>query len=423
MLKGVDHLSGYILGEHLSHTFSPQIHSLLADYSYDIKEIAKDSLESFMTSREFDFLNVTIPYKKEVIKYLTSLSEEVKRIGAVNTIKHTKDGNLVGFNTDYYGFAYTLDKSQISVEGAKILVLGSGGASMPVRAVLEDKGAKSIVTISRSGEDNYENITKHFDANVIINTTPVGMYPSNGESLVDLSCFPYCCGVVDIVYNPHKTALMLDAERLGIKCIGGLYMLVAQAKKAAEIFTEQIIDDDIIEKIYNVISFETSNIVLVGMPGCGKSTIGRILAQQTNKNFFDSDDEFTKVFGITPANAIETLGVEKFREMEHKIITELGKNTNCVIATGGGVVTIKENYSPLHQNGTIIYIERDLEALSTSDRPISKSIGLEKLYETRNPLYISFSDFKVTNNKTASDTVKKIIKIIKSETSNEDTCY
>ena len=411
MIKG----TGYLLGEHLSHSFSPRIHSLLGDYSYGIMELSRDELEAFMKSSRFDFLNVTIPYKKEVIPYLSSLSPEAEKIGAVNTVKRTNNGLLIGYNTDYYGFDYTLKKSGISVDGAKVLVLGSGGASMPVKAVLSDRGAKNIITVSRSGENNYENISKHYDADIIINTTPVGMYPNNGERLIDLSLFSSCRGVVDIIYNPLKTALLLDAEALGIPNSGGLSMLVAQAKRAAEIFTDKEIADEEIEKIINVISFEMSNIILVGMPGCGKSTVASALARLSDKTFIDCDDEFSKKFGISPSEAIQTLGEEKFRQMEHEVTLDVGKLTRCVIATGGGVITRRENYAPLHQNGKIFFIERPVEQLAVEGRPLSQSIGTNTLYEKRHPLYLEFSDYTVQN-QSVTDTAKKIIKLMKAGT-------
>ena len=415
MINGTSSLSGYLLGEHLSHTFSPRIHSLLADYSYGIMEVQKENIKSFITSGQFNFLNVTIPYKKEVIPYLSALSEEAKKIGAVNTVKRTSDGRLVGYNTDYYGFDYTLKKSGISVKGAKVLVLGSGGASVTVKAVLEDSGANQIITVSRSGEDNYENISKHKDADIIVNTTPVGMYPNNGKKPIELSIFNNCRGVIDIIYNPLKTALLLDAEKLGIKNIGGLSMLVAQAKRAAEIFTDTKIDDTKIEEIVNIISFEMSNIILVGMPGCGKSTVGNVLAKISSKTFVDCDEEFKKKFGISPAEAIETLGEEKFRQMEHEVTLEIGKLTGCVIATGGGVVTRKENYDPLHQNGKIFFIERPIELLAIDGRPLSQNRGTKELYSERLPLYLEFSD-RIVENQDAEIAAKIIIEIMKAGT-------
>ena len=413
MLLGRDNLKGYILGEHLPHTFSPQIHAMLADYSYGVMEVAKEDLEQFMTEGNFDFLNVTIPYKKSVIPYLSKISPVAEKIGAINTIVREKDGSLTGHNTDYYGFEYTLIKSGISVEGAKVLVLGSGGASMPVRAVLESNGASFVITISRSGEDNYENISRHYDADIIVNTTPVGMYPSNGEKVIELSEFTKCRGVIDIIYNPDKTALLLDAEMLGIAHIGGLPMLVAQAKRAAEIFTGDVISDDEIDKITSKISFDMKNIILVGMPGCGKSTIGNLLANKLSRPFFDSDIEFQKKYDISPAEAIKNYGEAKFRKMEHEIIKTLGKTTGNIIATGGGVVTQGINYAPLHQNGTIFFIERKLNSLSSENRPLSQSVGLHALYEKRLPLYINFSDYRIDNNGTEDETVNKIIESMK----------
>ena len=415
MVIGVKELSGYVIGEHLPHTFSPQIHSYLADYSYKVKELNPDELEAFVNDKEFDFLNVTIPYKKDIIPFLSSLSYEAKKLGAVNTVKKNKDGSLTGYNTDYYGFSYTLKKSGINVSGRKVLILGSGGASLPVKAVLADQGAKQIVTISRSGENNYENLHLHSDTDVIVNTTPVGMYPHNGKSPVDLSAFSKCTGVIDIIYNPRKTALLLQAEQNGIANIGGLDMLVAQAKRAAEIFTNREISENEIDIITNKISFQMNNIILIGMPGCGKTTVGKLLSELTGKCFYDSDDEFTKSFGITPAEAIQTLGEDRFREMEHKIIVKLGSMNNIILATGGGVVTKKENYFPLHQNGMIFFIERELKNLTISNRPLSKSIGVETLYKNRYPLYMDFCDHKIVSNENIKNTVTKIHNIFKAE--------
>ena len=413
MIRGFSNLKGVVLGEKLPHTFSPRIHAMLSDYSYGVKEVACGELESFMSSNEFDFLNVTIPYKKDVIKYLTSLSDDAQKIGAVNTVKRMPDGSLFGYNTDYYGFDYTLKKSGIDVADSKVLVLGSGGASMPVKAVLTDRGARQIITISRSGEDNYDNISKHYDADVIVNTTPVGMYPNNGEKLIELSNFKSCKGVVDIIYNPQKTALLLEAESLGITNIGGLLMLVAQAKKAAEIFTDTIIDDAEIDKIASLISFDVSNIILVGMPSSGKTTIGKMIAENTSRIFFDSDEEFEKIFSMTPAEAIERLSEDEFRKMEHTVIRELGKKTGAIISTGGGIVTRKENYAPLHQNGIIFFIDRDLDKLTSDNRPLSKKVGIEELYKERLPLYLDFCDKKVYNNDTPEKVAEEIIKLAK----------
>ncbi len=413
MLHGFDGLKGYILGEHLPHTFSPKIHSYFADYYYGKVELEREHLAKFISSGEFDFLNVTIPYKKEIIPYLTSLSPEASQIGAVNTVKKMSDGSLVGYNTDYYGFEYTLKKSGISLNNAKVLVLGSGGASMPIRAALRANGAREIIIISRSGEDNYENISKHSDAEIIVNTTPLGMYPDNGVSPVDLNTFTACRGVIDIVYNPSLTKLLLDAEKRGISHIGGLYMLVAQAKCAAEIFTNAIIDDSEIDRICKLIEAETKNIILIGMPGCGKSSVGKLVAETLSRPFFDADLVFYDKFGISPADTINKYGEEEFRNMEHNVILELGKMSGAIIACGGGVVTRDENYAPLHQNGTIFYIERKLENLKTEGRPLSQSEGVSTLYQKRLPMYNRFCDYKIVSNEIKLDTVNKIIDAVK----------
>ena len=415
MITGVKELSGYVIGEHLPHTFSPQIHSHLADYSYNVKELKPDELEAFVTEGNFDFFNVTIPYKKDIIPFLSSLSDEAKKLGAVNTVKKNSDGSLTGYNTDYYGFSYTLKKSGINVCGKKVLVLGSGGASLPIKVVLSDQGAKEIVTISRNGENNYSNLHLHSDADVIVNATPVGMYPHNGESPVDLSLFQKCTGVIDIIYNPRKTVLLLQAEKKGIANIGGLYMLVAQAKRAAEIFTEREIPECEIDIITNKISFQMNNIVLIGMPGCGKTTVGRALSELTGKIFYDSDDEFTKNFGTTPAEAIQSLGEEHFREMEQQIIAKLGAMNNIILASGGGVVTREENYLPLHQNGMIFFIDRELKNLPISNRPLSQSTGVDALYNKRYPLYMSFCDHKIVSDEDVKHTATKIYNMFKAE--------
>ena len=396
-----------ILGEHLSHSFSPFIHSYLCDYSYDIYEVAPDDLESFMKNNDLDAWNVTIPYKKAVIPFLDYISPEAKVIGAVNLIIK-KNGKLYGYNTDYFGFEYMLESSGVDIKGKKVVLFGTGGASVALRAVLEDKKAGSIVSIGI--EDNTkEYVSLHSDASVIVNATPVGMYPNNRKAVTDISLFDSLEAVLDIVYNPMHTEIMLNAEEKGITAIGGLSMLVAQAVKGAEIFTGEKFDKDTTEKIISKIALSTQNIILIGMPSSGKSSVGDILASKLERPFFDADEEFEKMHGITPATAITSLGEDKFRLMEQEVISSLGKMSGAVIATGGGAVTRKENYPSLHQNGIIIFIERDIDKLSTEGRPLSKAGALQELYERRKDAYFGFADIVTDNNDSLEITVDKII--------------
>lgn len=384
-----------LLGEHLAHSYSPAIHAELGDYAYRLFEVAPADLSAFLTSGSFAGINVTIPYKKTVIPYLTEISDAAKKIGSVNTVIRQPDGSLWGDNTDYYGFAYMLDRAKIHVAGKKCLVLGSGGASLTAVAVITDRGGTPIV-ISRSGENNYENISRHADADVIINTTPVGMYPNNGESPVDLDLFPRLCGVADVIYNPCRTALLQQAEKRSIPAAGGLSMLVAQAKRANELFFGIPQPDDRLEAIVQKIRSKTENIVLIGMPGCGKSTAGQALAEQIGFDFADTDEEIHHMTGRTPAEIIRDDGEEFFRQIEHEAVCRLGKKSGYVIATGGGVVTRAENYAPLHQNGTIVFLTRPVEELSSHGRPLSQSVGIQALYEKRLPLYEAWADARAS---------------------------
>lgn len=400
-----------LLGEHLGHSFSPRIHRQLADYSYELFEMPENEVEEFLRSDSFDAINVTIPYKKTVMPHLAEISDEARRIGSVNTITKLKNGGLRGDNTDYFGFSYMLDKSGISIEGKKVLVLGSGGASETARTVCADRGAKEIVVISRSGENNYTNLSRHADAKVIINTTPVGMFPKNGISPIELSGFPALEGVLDMIYNPARTKLLIDAERLGIPHINGLCMLVAQAKRACEIFLDRNIDDGEIDKITAAIEAETENIVLVGMPGCGKSTLGALLAKRLDREVIDTDEMIAEKAGMTIPEIFSKHGEAYFRALEHQAVTEVGKQSGKIIATGGGAVTREENYEPLHQNGKIFFIHREISELPTEGRPISQTTSLFELYNKRLPLYRAFADREVLNNCPIDQTADQIIKI------------
>ena len=397
-----------LLGRKLGHSYSPQIHNLLGDYSYVLFEKEPEELENFLKTGDFSGLNVTIPYKKEVIPYLSELSPTAQKMGCVNTVLRRSDGTLYGHNTDYFGFTSLVRHAGLSVSGKKVLVLGSGGASNTAAAALKDLGASPVV-ISRSGENNYGNLHLHRDAAAIVNATPVGMYPNTGVSPIDLELFPHLEGVLDVIYNPARTQLLLDAEKLGIPRENGLWMLVAQAKEAAEVFTGGKISDEVIEKIYRELSHQMKNIVLIGMPGCGKSTIGALLAEKLGRTLADADEKIVSLAGKSIPDIFAQDGEPTFRDWETKALTELGKQSGLVIATGGGCVTQKRNYPLLHQNGYLVWLERDCRVLPTDGRPLSQANDLGKMYAARKPLYEAFADIRVENAGTPAETVQKIL--------------
>lgn len=402
-----------LLGEKLGHSYSPQIHSMLADYEYKLFEKSPEELEDFLKSGKFDGLNVTIPYKKSVMLYCAELSPTAAQIGSVNTIVRRSDGSLYGDNTDAFGFENLIVHNGIEVKGKKALVLGTGGASVTAQAVLKNLGAREVVVISRKGEDNYENIAKHADAEIIANTTPVGMYPNNGKAAVDLAQFPKLSGVLDVVYNPARTALLLQAEKLCIPCAGGLYMLVSQAKRSCELFTGKSIPDSEIDRIERVLSHQMQNIVIIGMPGSGKTAVSTMLAERLGRKIFDTDTIVSEKAGMTIPEIFAAQGETGFRKLETEATAEVGKLSGNIISTGGGVVTVADNYELLHQNGVIVWIERDTNKLARDGRPISLSSDLNELYAARLPLYERFADIKADNNGDINDTVNAIMEMIK----------
>lgn len=412
MITGKQNMKCGLIGEKLSHSFSPQIHRELADYSYELFEMPESEVKSFLESDRYDCINVTIPYKKTVMPYLDEISAEAQRIGAVNTVVKTKNGKKHGYNTDYYGFMYTVSRSGIEIKDKNVLILGTGGASLTAKTVSEDLGAKRITFVSRSGEINYENVyEKCSDTEVIINCTPVGMYPNkNGESPVTLDKFKSCKGVLDMLFNPAKTKLLLDAERLGIPHVNGLPMLVAQAKKACEFFLDEKIADSEIDRINTLIANQTGNIILVGMPGSGKTTVGKLLSEMTGQNVIDTDEMIIASQGRTPSEIITADGEEKFRQIEHEEVKNAGKMSGMIISTGGGVVTRRENFDPLRQNGKIFFIHRSLDKLPTDDRPLSQKSKLEDMYRIRLPLYREICDFEVSNDRTPEECAAEILK-------------
>ena len=397
-----------LLGRKLGHSYSPAIHGYLADYTYELFEREPDELRDFLKNGEFSGLNVTIPYKKEVAALCDKLTDRARKLGAVNTVVRCADGTLIGHNTDYFGFQSMVAKSGLNVSGKKVLVLGSGGASVTAVSVLQELGAKVIV-ISRSGENNYSNLERHADASVIVNTTPVGMYPQVGISPIDLDLFPNLEGVLDVVYNPARTQLLLDAEKRGLITENGLWMLVAQAKESAEWFSGHEIDNGQILRIHTMLRRQMENIILIGMPGCGKSTIGRALADSLGKKFVDADTEIERRAGVSIPTIFASDGERGFRQMESAVLADLGKESSLVIATGGGCVTVADNYRSLHQNGKILWIERDISALPTEGRPLSHKDKLAQMYAVRKSMYAAFADKRFENNGTLQEIIAHIL--------------
>lgn len=401
----------YLIGEHLSHSFSPQVHAMLGNPDYSLKELAPDEVGAFITGGDYTGLNVTIPYKQAVIPYLDTLTPAAEKLGAVNTITRRADGSLLGDNTDYFGFSYALQSAGIALAHKKVLILGSGGASKTAVAVARDAGAASVTVVSRTGEVNYQNVYDlHGNAEVIINCTPVGMYPKSGTSPVDLMKFPHLCGVADMIYNPARTAFLAQAKQLGLPHTNGLSMLVAQAAAGHERFTGAPMDTAQIERIVRTFAAESANIVLIGMPGCGKSTIGAKLADLTGRKFVDTDALIEQKAGKPIPEIFATEGEDAFRALEHQVICEIGSGHGQIIATGGGVVTRPENLYPLRQNAAVIWLTRPLEELPTDGRPLSQANKLSDMYRMREPLYRAFCDLEITNDGTSHEVAAHIVK-------------
>ncbi|MBR4282710.1 MAG: shikimate kinase, partial [Clostridia bacterium] len=404
-----------LLGRKLTHSLSPELHKLFADYSYTLMEVEPENLDSFFEKGDFDGLNVTIPYKKEVMKYCDILTPEAKKIGAVNTIYRDNEGNLIGHNTDYDGFSAMVDSVGIDVNSKKVIILGSGGASLTAQKVCEDRGAREIFVISRSGENNYNNLyEKHFDADILINCTPVGMYPNLNESVVELRHFTSLKAVFDMIYNPYRTRLLLDAENLNIPYCGGLLMLTVQGIKSGERFLGKSIPESVIANALSTLKLNSVNITLIGMPGCGKSTISREISTAYNRDLKDIDSLIVKKEGTDIPTIFREKGEGYFRDLETEICSSVCKEKGQVIATGGGAILRKENRDIIKANSVVVFIESDISTLETDGRPLSKDIStLKKMYEERLPLYEETADVKVNLCDMPTETANSIINAVK----------
>ena len=398
-----------LLGEKLGHSFSPQLHRALAGYDYRLLPTPREEVEELFRRRDFRGLNVTIPYKQTVMPLCDEIDPRASAIGAVNTVVN-RGGRLTGYNTDIDGLIYLAKRAGVDMAGKKVVILGSGGTSRTAQAAARELGAAEIVVVSRRGEDNYETLPRHADAGVLINTTPVGMYPGCGEAPVKISLFPRLTGVLDVVYNPLRTALLMEAEARGIPASCGLPMLAAQAWRAAELFTGEDIPESRLEAAHADLLRQVRNVVLIGMPGCGKSTVGRALARRLGKEFLDLDQLVVEEARKSIPAIFAQEGEEAFRAMESRIVRRAGGRTGCVISTGGGVVTRRENYAPLHQNGVIVHLTRSLDLLPKAGRPVSQRTDPAALWRQREGLYRAFADVEADNNGPLEATLEQIEK-------------
>lgn len=404
-----------LIGEHLTHSYSCEIHAQIADYEYELHELAPSELGGFLTKREFNAINVTIPYKQDVIPYLDGISDTAKRIGAVNTIVN-RGGKLYGDNTDFAGMLALAKHIGVDMKGKKVLILGTGGASKTGHALAEYMGAESVYYVSRSGKNGsitYEQaVSEHSDAQVIINATPVGMFPKQGGRPIDISAFPKLEGVLDAIYNPLRTNLILDAQERGIPAEGGLYMLSAQAVHAAAVFQDIPLDENLVDKAFKSVKNDKQNIVLIGMPSSGKTTVGRILAEKCGKELADTDEYIVKKIGMPIADFFAEHGEAEFRKIENETVAGLASTGGKIIATGGGAVLDAENVRALKQNGVLVFLDRRPENLiATDDRPLaSRRSALEKLYAERYDIYCAAAEVHIDANTTPGAEADAILK-------------
>ncbi|MDR1465696.1 MAG: shikimate dehydrogenase [Oscillospiraceae bacterium] len=386
-----------LIGETLDHSYSAEIHQRLRGYDYRLCPMPPEALPAFFAARDFRGINVTIPYKRAVMLYCDALDETARRIGSVNTVIRQPDGRLTGYNTDLAGFRTMLSAAGISLAGRRVMILGSGGTAQTAKAAAADAGAAKVTVVSRGGEVNYETCAERCpDTEVILNTTPVGMFPRSDARPLDLSAFPCCGAVADAIYHPLRTRLLQQAEELGMRCAGGLRMLTAQAKAAGDLFTGAPQPDERAEAVYRSLRGELTNWVLIGMPGCGKSTVGAALAWRSGRPFVDLDELAEERAGMPAAELIRQEGEGAFRDLEEALIREVGARTGQVIATGGGAVLREGNVFALRQNGKLLWIRRELRHLAREGRPLSSGDeALARMAERRVPLYERAADGSV----------------------------
>ena len=401
-----------LIGEKLGHSYSKLIHEMLGRYEYNLFSLTKEEFTDFVSARNFNGLNITIPYKKDVIPMCDEVSDLAKEIGSVNTL-YFKDDKLCGTNTDYQGFLYAAKAAGIGFDGKKVLILGNGGTSLTARKAVRDSGARKVLITTRRGEEgciSYEELSLHKDVEIIVNTTPVGTYPNNGASLISLKDFPQCCGVIDVIYNPFATDLLQQAEELDIPHSNGLPMLVAQATAAAEYFLGEEGFQGENPRIIEALKKDIENIVLIGMPGCGKSTLGKRFAEKTGKKFIDLDTMIEEKAGMPIPEIFAKYGETHFRDIESQVAAKAGKEKGQVIATGGGIILRPENMKALSQNGRVIFIQRPLEELATDGRPLSKDMeALKNMYEIRFPLYNKYGQLTITGGGSIDNNVNKML--------------
>ena len=398
-----------LIGRKLGHSLSPDIHARLGNLRYELIELPPEKVGPFLEARDFRGLNVTIPYKKTVLPYLDELTPRARAVGNVNTIVKRGDGTLLGDNTDYAGFEWLLRHAGIEAAGRRCLVLGSGGASQTVQAVLRGLGAASVTVISRSGPDNYGNLEKHADAQLIVNATPVGMHPNCSASpLPTLDPFPRLEAAVDLIYNPARTDFLAMAEARGVRTANGLGMLIVQAQAADELFFGRALPQGSAEGILEDMRRSFASIVLIGMPGCGKTTVGRRLAERLRRDFRDVDEMIVKRDGRPIPRIFAESGEDYFRDLETAVIEELSIEHSLVIATGGGSVLRPRNRDLLRRNGFIVWLNRPIDRLPTKGRPVSQAKGVEAIFREREPIYRSLAE-RIVVNTLAAQAVSEIL--------------